>query len=74
VINGRSEAPLHQAEKELGEAGVDVIAVAGSMEDDETPGRLAMPAVDRFGRIDIVVNTVGGTRFQGPPLSLDRAA
>src|ERR687891_239156 len=36
--------------------------------------RLADAAVERYGRLDAVVNTVGGTRYQGSPRDLDRAA
>jgi NAD(P)-dependent dehydrogenase (short-subunit alcohol dehydrogenase family) len=74
IINGRSEEPLRAAERELGDAGFDVAAVAGSLQDDATPARLVHAAVDRFGRLDAVVNTVGGTRFQGSPREMDRAA
>src|SRR5918996_1002865 len=36
--------------------------------------RLADAAVERYGRLDAVVNTVGGTRYQGSPRDIDRAA
>jgi NAD(P)-dependent dehydrogenase (short-subunit alcohol dehydrogenase family) len=74
IINGRSEGPLRAAEAELRGAGLEVAAVAGSLEDDATPGRLVDAAVDRYGRLDAIVNTVGGTRFQGSPREIDRAA
>jgi NAD(P)-dependent dehydrogenase (short-subunit alcohol dehydrogenase family) len=74
VINGRSEEPLRAAQKALREEGLDVIAVAGSAEDPETPARLVTAAVDRFARLDMLVNTVGGSRHQASALTLDRAA
>ena len=74
IINGRSEDPLQAAEREMRDADLEVAAVAGSLQDDATPARLVNAAVDRYGRLDAVVNTVGGTRFQGLPREIDRAA
>jgi NAD(P)-dependent dehydrogenase (short-subunit alcohol dehydrogenase family) len=74
VINGRSDEPLRAAERELRDAGLDVVAVAGSLDDDDTPARLVDAAVERYGRIDAVVNTVGGTRYRGSPREIDRGA
>ena len=74
IINGRSDETLRTAERELRDAGFEVAAVAGALQDDETPTRLVDAAVDRYGRLDAVVNTVGGTRFQGSPREIDRAA
>src|ERR671919_92698 len=74
VINGRSDEPLRATERDLRAAGFDVTAVGGSMEDEETSARLADAAVERYGRLDAVVNTVGGTRYQGSPRDIDRAA
>jgi 3-oxoacyl-[acyl-carrier protein] reductase len=73
VINARSVGRLRSTERELRDAGLVVTAVAGSTEDDETSGRLVSVALERYGRIDAVVNTVGGSRFEGTPLTLDRA-
>ncbi len=36
------------------------------MEDDETAAALVGAAVERFGGVDLVVNTVGGAPHQGP--------
>lgn len=72
VINGRSEEQLAAAEHDLKGEGIDVVAVPGSAEDEGTPGRLVEAALSAFGRIDLVVNTIGGTRHQGPWEELDR--
>jgi NAD(P)-dependent dehydrogenase (short-subunit alcohol dehydrogenase family) len=72
VINARGEEGLRLAEKELAAEGIDVASVVGSMEDDGTAARLVEAAIANFGRIDLVVNTVGGAKFQGAPLTLDR--
>jgi NAD(P)-dependent dehydrogenase (short-subunit alcohol dehydrogenase family) len=73
VINGRDEAALAATERDLRDEGIAVAAVAGSMEDEGTPARLVEAAVSQFGRIDLVVNTIGGTRFQGSFEAMDRA-
>lgn len=73
VINARSEAPLRATERALRDAGLQVTAVAGSTEDDETAGRLVSTAIETYGRLDAIVNTVGGSRFQGTPRNLDKA-
>jgi NAD(P)-dependent dehydrogenase (short-subunit alcohol dehydrogenase family) len=74
IINGRSDEPLRSAERELREAGLEVAGVAGSLQDEATAARLVDTAIDRYGRLDAVVNTVGGTRYQGSPREIDRAA
>ena len=72
VINGRSEDRLRQAEKSLTAAGYEVEAVLGSMEDEGTAQRTVEAAMSRFGRIDVVINTVGGSKAQATPLSIDK--
>jgi 3-oxoacyl-[acyl-carrier protein] reductase len=74
VINGRDKERLENAESELRGRGVSVAAVVGTMAQDETAARLVDTAIAKFGRVDLVVNTVGGSPYQGPPLSLDRAS
>jgi len=74
VINARSEDRLRATEKALQEEGLSVVAVAGSADDDSVPGRLVDTALERFGRIDLLANTVGGAAYQGSALSMDRAA
>ena len=73
VINARTEAVLMDAERELRGAGLEVSAVPGSTEDDKTTRQLVAAALERYGRLDAVVNTVGGARFQGSPRTLDKA-
>jgi NAD(P)-dependent dehydrogenase (short-subunit alcohol dehydrogenase family) len=72
VINGRDETTLAATARELREEGLVVFAVAGSMEDDVTPGRLIDAALEHFGKIDLLVNSIGGTRFQHTFESMDR--
>jgi len=73
VINARSESALLATERELRAAGLEVTAVPGSIENDETAHRMVSAARERYGRIDALVNTVGGSRFEGTPRTLDRA-
>ncbi|MCP4905949.1 MAG: SDR family oxidoreductase [bacterium] len=72
VINGRNAEPLHEAERALREAGFSVASVVGSTEDEQTARRLVAAAHDEFGRLDFVVNTVGGNRFLGSPREMER--
>jgi len=72
VINGRSESALHEAERTLAAEGLAVASAVGSAEDDITAERLINTALNRFGGVDFVVNTVGGSRYSGPWEGLDR--
>jgi NAD(P)-dependent dehydrogenase (short-subunit alcohol dehydrogenase family) len=62
VINGRDETQMRAAIADLTAQGFTVDGVAGSMEDDDVAEALVDKAIDRFGRIDLLVNTVGGSR------------
>ncbi len=73
VINGRDAAALAAAEAALRAEGLAVFAVAGSMEDDSTPSALVDAALTQFGRVDLLVNTIGGTRFRGTFDTMARA-
>jgi NAD(P)-dependent dehydrogenase (short-subunit alcohol dehydrogenase family) len=72
VINGRSADQLAAAERQLAAEGYPVAAVQGDLEDDVTVPALVTTALDRFGRLDLVVNTVGGAPYAGPLDQLDR--
>lgn len=74
VINARGEAPLKEAEEALRDRGVEVRSVAGSMDDGDVAKRLVDSAVEEFGRIDLVVNTVGGSLGQTSPMTITREA
>jgi 3-oxoacyl-[acyl-carrier protein] reductase len=73
VINGRSPDALAEAERALRSEGVQVVSVAGSAQDDDTPRRLVEAALDAFGRVDMVVNTVGGSTHRGSPRTMTRS-
>jgi 3-oxoacyl-[acyl-carrier protein] reductase len=65
VINGRDPGAVAAAEAALRAEGFAVCSVVGSMEDADTAARLVDAALGEFGRLDLLVNTIGGTRFRG---------
>lgn len=73
VINGRTPERLRATEEALRDAGVPVVSVGGSVGDDGVPERIVGAAVDTFGRVDLVVNTVGGATYRGSPREITRA-
>ena len=74
IINARTRSVLMDTERELRDAGLEVSAVAGSTQDDETTHQLVAVAMERYGRLDLLVNTVGGAPSQGSPRSMAKAA
>jgi 3-oxoacyl-[acyl-carrier protein] reductase len=60
VLSGRGEASLAEAAAALEAGGAEVAALAGDVADPELPGRLVELALERFGRVDIVVANAGG--------------
>jgi NAD(P)-dependent dehydrogenase (short-subunit alcohol dehydrogenase family) len=53
--------------------GVKVASVVGSIGDDGVADQLVDVAIATFGRIDLVVNTVGGATYRGSPRAIERA-
>ena len=65
AICSRSKADLDGAAKEIqGASGGEVFAFAGDLDKNETVRDLIAATVERFGRIDVMVNNSGG-----PPLA-----
>src|SRR5204862_6113855 len=65
VVCSRTQADLDRTAKELRDAmGADVLAFAGDLDRHETIRDLVAAAVERFGRLDVLVNNSGG-----PPLA-----
>lgn len=56
LVNARNEAALD----ELAATFDDALVVAGDITDPALPGRLVLAAVERWGRVDIVVGNAGG--------------
>ena len=70
AICSRSQADLEKAAQEIRSAtGVEVLAFAGDLDKHETIQALIKAAVDRFGKLDVLVNNSGG-----PPLADARDA
>jgi NAD(P)-dependent dehydrogenase (short-subunit alcohol dehydrogenase family) len=70
VINARSGERLAATEAALRSEGLDVVAVAGSAGDPEVTARLVDTAIGEFGRLDHLVNAVGGAPFVGSALGM----
>jgi 3-oxoacyl-[acyl-carrier protein] reductase len=60
VLCARNEGPLRDCEQALTEKGAEVLAIVADVVDPATPERLVTAAVQRYGRLDIVVANAGG--------------
>src|SRR5580704_4469054 len=60
VINGRDEGRVASAEAAFRADGLAVVGVAGSMDTEQAVALLTDRAIEAFGRIDLIVSTVGG--------------
>jgi 7-alpha-hydroxysteroid dehydrogenase len=60
VISARTEDQLHKVAKEIEAAGRRALVVPADLSDLDAAAGLATTAADAFGRLDIVVNNVGG--------------
>ena len=69
VINGRNEEKGQQALKEI-DAGDAVLFIAGDAKLREDCERVVDTTVDKFGRIDIMVNNAGGASNHAPVVDL----
>jgi NAD(P)-dependent dehydrogenase (short-subunit alcohol dehydrogenase family) len=72
VVNGRTPEAVAETERSLRAKGHGVVGVVGSAEDADLPARLVDAAIEQFGRIDGLVNTVGGAPHIASPLDMDR--
>jgi NAD(P)-dependent dehydrogenase (short-subunit alcohol dehydrogenase family) len=61
----RSEAEARETERACRAAGADAIAVQGDVADDAACRRLVQAAIDRWKRLDVLVNNAGVTTFAG---------
>ena len=60
AVAGRTAEALQAAVDRVSAAGSDGLAITGDATSEEDAERMVKETVDRFGRIDIVVNAVGG--------------
>ena len=68
VINGRDADRVMSAESAFRAEGLDAVGVAGSMDTETAVATLTDRVIEAFGRIDLVVSTLGGAPY---PLSFD---
>jgi NAD(P)-dependent dehydrogenase (short-subunit alcohol dehydrogenase family) len=68
VVNGRDEGRVTSTEAAFRSAGFDVLGVVGSMDTEAAVAMLTDRTMDAFGRIDLIVSTLGGAPY---PLSFD---
>ena len=68
VINGRDEGRVTSTEAAFRSEGFDVLGVVGSMDTEPAVAMLTDRTMDAFGRIDLIVSTLGGAPY---PLSFD---
>ena len=77
VISARTEGDLTEVAGRIEQAGRRAVVVPADLADLDAVGHLADVARDSFGRLDIVVNNVGGTMPQAfldtSPRDLERA-
>ncbi len=62
VVNGRDAQLLDTLVAELESRGADAVAVPGSVADEPTAQRIVETAVERFGKLDTLVNNAGVVR------------
>lgn len=60
AIAGRSKERAEEAAEKVEEEGAEALIVVGDMTIEEDAERSVAETVDRFGRIDIVINAIGG--------------
>ncbi len=68
VVNGRDADRVASTEEAMRSEGLDVVGVVGSMDSEAAVALLTDRAIDAFGRIDLLVSTLGGAPY---PLSFD---
>ena len=68
VVNARSEESIRPAAGEVEDAGAEVLAVAADVSKAGDVERLVRETVERFGRIDVLVNNAG---LLGPRVGIE---
>ena len=60
VICGRREEPLQSTAQQLERAGANCLAIPADIREPEQAEQVIDGALERFGRIDVLVNNAGG--------------
>jgi 3-oxoacyl-[acyl-carrier protein] reductase len=64
VVNySKSEKEAHETAEAAKAAGAEVLVVQGNVSKDEDCRKLARAALDKWGRIDMLINNAGTTKF-----------
>lgn len=64
VINySRSEGPAHEVAAQCEAKGVQTLVMQADVADDDACRRLADAAFERWGRLDVLINNAGTTKF-----------
>jgi NAD(P)-dependent dehydrogenase (short-subunit alcohol dehydrogenase family) len=74
VLNARGAEDLASVEAELRDEGHQVFAVPGNVTRPDGAERLLSAAAERFGPVELLVNTVGVSKTFGPLLEAERDA
>lgn len=74
TICARDAEALERTATELRSMGTKILAMPADFTRPEDPGRVVEETIRTFGRIDILVNNVGGARTAGPFLETADAA
>jgi NAD(P)-dependent dehydrogenase (short-subunit alcohol dehydrogenase family) len=69
VMNSRSEESLRPVAEEAESSGAEVLAMAADVSQSADVERLVGAAVERFGRVDVLVNNAG---LLGPRVAIER--
>ena len=59
VLNGRNAERLKKVEEEFKEIGATVLTVTGDVSDEKQAQTIVDKTIERFGRIDFVINNAG---------------
>jgi 3-oxoacyl-[acyl-carrier protein] reductase len=60
VLCARGEEKLRETEQEVKDSGVETLAVVADMTSSENIDRLVDATIEKFGRVDVLVNNAGG--------------
>ncbi len=68
VVNARSEESIRPVAEEVEGTGAEVLAIAANVSEESEVERLVGETVERFGRIDVLVNNAG---LLGPRVAIE---